>query len=133
MGVHYRYSDRAHECGIYGRMKTIAVISQKGGAGKTTLSINLAVASELAGEEAIVLDVDPQGSAQVWGRIRESGAPVVVPARAADLADVLAKARGAGAGLAVIDTAPRCGHAGAGGGPSGGSGDRAVPAVDFRP
>ena len=91
-------------------MKTIAVISRKGGAGKTTLTINVAVASELAGEEAIVLDLDPQGSAQVWGRIRDSRAPLVVPASASDLGDLLERAREAGAGLALIDTAPHAGR-----------------------
>ena len=85
-------------------MKTIAVISRKGGAGKTTLTINVAVASELAGEEAIILDMDPQGSARVWARIRESRAPLVVPASASDLPVSIERAREAGAGLAVIDT-----------------------------
>jgi Mrp family chromosome partitioning ATPase len=41
-------------------MKTIAIISQKGGAGKTTLGIHLAVAAELRGMKTALFDLDPQ-------------------------------------------------------------------------
>ena len=44
-------------------MLTIALVSQKGGAGKTTIAVGLAVAHELAGGGAAVVDLDPQGSA----------------------------------------------------------------------
>ena len=44
-------------------MKVIVLASQKGGVGKTTLSGNLAVAAELAGDgPAVLIDTDPQGS-----------------------------------------------------------------------
>ncbi len=42
-------------------MKVVSVISQKGGAGKTTLALHLAVASSQAGRNTAVLDLDPQG------------------------------------------------------------------------
>ena len=82
------------------------MLPQKGGAGKTTLAINLAVASELAASPAAVVDLDPQASAAAWADSRKAKAPVVVSAQAARLADVLATAREHGAALAIIDTAP---------------------------
>ena len=42
-------------------MRTIALISQKGGAGKTTLAIALAVTAERAGLTSVLVDLDPQG------------------------------------------------------------------------
>ena len=44
-------------------MHTIAIISRKGGAGKTTLAVGLAVPADAAGHPAAVLDLDPQASA----------------------------------------------------------------------
>ena len=87
-------------------MLTIAIVSQKGGAGKTTLALNLAVASELADRSAVVVDLDPQASAAAWADSREAEAPVVVSAQAARLAEVLDTAREHGAALTLIDTAP---------------------------
>jgi len=47
-------------------MQTIAMISQKGGAGKTTLTLHLAVASAAAGKNTAIIDLDPQASAAKW-------------------------------------------------------------------
>ena len=65
-------------------MKTIALISQKGGSGKTTLSISLVVAAERAGVPSVLVDLDPQASAGQWSDLREAETPVVTcapPAR----------------------------------------------------
>ncbi len=87
-------------------MKTVAVISRKGGAGKTTLAIHLAVAASRSGKEAAIVDLDPQASAAGWGDSRTEKTPAVVSAQAARLPKVLEAAALAGAALAVIDTAP---------------------------
>jgi chromosome partitioning protein len=44
-------------------MKTVAVILQKGGSGKTTMAFNLAIAFAHAGKATVLLDLDPQSSA----------------------------------------------------------------------
>ena len=87
-------------------MTTIAILSQKGGAGKTTLAINLAGAAEAAGHQVVIIDLDPQASAKAWYDRRGKEHPVVVSAQAAALAEVLATAATHGAGYVLIDTAP---------------------------
>ena len=52
-------------------MRVLALASQKGGSGKTTLSGHLAVQAQLAGAGPVVLiDIDPQGSLTGWMRLR---------------------------------------------------------------
>jgi chromosome partitioning protein len=87
-------------------LKTLAIISQKGGAGKTTLALNLATAAEHAGLATAVIDLDPQASAKGWHDQRQRDAPVVISAQAARLPEVIDTARTHGAELVVIDTAP---------------------------
>ena len=87
-------------------MFTVALISQKGGAGKTTLACGLAVASEHTGYSTVVIDLDPQASASKWSDLRQENTPVVTSAHATRLVPVLTAARNAGARLAFIDTAP---------------------------
>lgn len=91
-------------------MKVIALISQKGGAGKTTLALHLAVAAEQAGRSTAIIDLDPQASAASWGDSRQAETPAVVSAQAARLNQVLEAARNAGADLVMIDTAPHSEH-----------------------
>lgn len=47
------------------------VLNQKGGAGKTTISTNLAAAMALAGHRTLLVDADPQGSALAWSSARQ--------------------------------------------------------------
>lgn len=53
--------------------KIIAVAQQKGGAGKTMVTVQLGVALAQSGKVAL-LDIDPQASLTAWGRLRESAA-----------------------------------------------------------
>ena len=87
-------------------MQTIAILSQKGGTGKTTLALNLAVAAEASGFATAIIDLDPQASAREWAKSREAETPVVISAHASQLEEVLAAARENGAALSIIDTAP---------------------------
>ena len=87
-------------------MRTIAVISQKGGAGKTTLALHIAVAAELAGYSAVLLDMDPQGTAEAWSEWRKEAPPVVIPAKVGTLAKTMEKAALHGADIIIIDTPP---------------------------
>ena len=48
----------------------ISILNQKGGVGKTTLSVNLAAAFSLAGNRTLLVDADPQGSALDWQAAR---------------------------------------------------------------
>lgn len=82
------------------------MISQKGGAGKTTLALNLAGAAESLGYRTVVIDLDPQASAKGWHDGRQGDTPCVVSSQASRLAEVLTTARKHGADLCIIDTAP---------------------------
>jgi len=51
--------------------KIIAVLNQKGGAGKTTLATNIARALQLENQKVLLIDSDPQGSARDWNAAGE--------------------------------------------------------------
>lgn len=92
-------------------MRVVCLLSQKGGSGKTSLSISLACAAEHRGKEALIVDLDPQATACKWGDRRTAESPIVIDAQPARLANALQKAREGGIGLAVIDTPPRSAEA----------------------
>lgn len=87
-------------------MRTIALVSQKGGSGKTTLALHLAVASTHAGRHAAIIDLDPQASAAHWADRREAARPTVLAAPASRLRPELERAQEAGVELLYLDTAP---------------------------
>lgn len=89
-------------------MKVISVLNQKGGVGKTTLSINLAAALKATNRSVLLVDADPQGSSLDWAAAREPAEPLfsVVscpkPTIHKTVADI-----GAGKDFVIIDGAPR--------------------------
>jgi chromosome partitioning protein len=88
-------------------MRTIAIVSQKGGAGKTTLAVHIAASAVVAGFVTLILDTDPQATASRWGSWRQGQEPDVIDCGAPSLlAGKLSKAAELGADLAVIDTPP---------------------------
>lgn len=88
-------------------MKTIAIISQKGGSGKTTLALNLAVAAHLDGQQAIIADLDEQASAVMWHEAREDPLPHVQATEPNFLPNLHAEASRQGFDYFIIDTAPQ--------------------------
>jgi chromosome partitioning protein len=88
-------------------MKTVAVVSQKGGAGKTTMSVHVAVAAAQAGENVVIIDLDPQTNAASWGDLREADTPAVLAVPAGRLSQALQAAGEEGVTFIVIDTAAK--------------------------
>ena len=87
-------------------MKIVAIISQKGGAGKTTLAVHLATAAAKAGYRTAVIDLDPQGTAASWGDRRGAQEPEVISGQAIRLPALIKAAQDNGADFLILDTAP---------------------------
>jgi len=90
----------------WSRMKKIAFLSQKGGSGKTTLSVHTAVAATEAGERVVVIDTDPQKSATSWANVRTQDAPIVATVATSELNDVMTAASNDAMTLLIVDAAP---------------------------
>jgi len=88
-------------------MHVIAVASQKGGSGKTTLAGHLAVAADRAGAGPVALvDTDPQGSLAEWWNARAAETPLFARTAAERLAEDIGRMSELGIKLLVIDTPP---------------------------
>ena len=87
-------------------MKSLVFLSQKGGSGKTTLSVHTAVTAQESGEQVVIIDTDPQQSATSWADARESDSPPVATISVGEIDKVMNAARQEGISLAVVDTAP---------------------------
>ena len=56
----------------------VSLLNQKGGVGKTTIAVNLAMGLALKGYRVMLVDADPQGSSLTWSGNREGQAPFPV-------------------------------------------------------
>ena len=88
-------------------MKTVGFVAQKGGTGKTTIALSLAVQAASDGLTALVIDLDPQATACNWSDRREAETPVVIDAQPSRLSMTLETARANGVDFVVIDTPAR--------------------------
>ena len=87
-------------------MKTLALLSRKGGAGKTTCAIHMGVLAQSAGKRVIFIDLDPQRSLSTWWQSREADTPGLIETEAGRLGAILEAAKGEGYDIAVLDTPP---------------------------
>jgi chromosome partitioning protein len=85
-------------------MRIITFVTQKGGAGKTTLTVNCAVAAERTNKKVLILDLDPQASAEGWYQDREAETPRLVRIASWSLPEAVATARKASFDYVMIDT-----------------------------
>jgi chromosome partitioning protein len=88
------------------QMRVWSLVSQKGGAGKSTLATQLAVAAWQGGEKVAIIDVDRQYSAWHWGELRKKKPPEIVRSLPERLNKVIEAAEGMGHTLVIVDTAP---------------------------
>jgi chromosome partitioning protein len=86
--------------------RTIALVSQKGGAGKSTLALHLAAEAAARGQRALLVDLDPQGNVAKWGDRRGQVPPDVSAEHPANLDKALLAAAAEGYAVIVLDTAP---------------------------
>ncbi len=87
-------------------MRTLAVLSRKGGTGKTTVATHLAVAAFASGRRTLLCDLDPQRSTLDWRRERNIPGPDVMEVKAGALFPARQAAQRCDTELMVLDTRP---------------------------
>jgi chromosome partitioning protein len=92
------------------RMKVISFTNQKGGAGKSMLALNVAIAAERTGEKVAIVDLDPQNTIGAWFNTRTAETPIVVAPPPGSivhqnwLTDMLGRLASQGFTLTIVDT-----------------------------
>jgi chromosome partitioning protein len=86
-------------------MKRLLLLGMKGGTGKSTVAIHLAVAAAQAGRHVTLVDTDPQATTMTWASARAAADPYVMAVRAYEAIRRMRDMNGRD--LAVIDTPPR--------------------------
>jgi len=88
-------------------MNVISFVTQKGGSGKSTLAISCAVRATELGQRVLMLDMDPQGTAEAWYQDRDAEFPKLARVQSTQLAVALDGARQKGFDTVIIDTPGR--------------------------
>jgi chromosome partitioning protein len=88
-------------------MKTVTIASQKGGVGKSTITIHMAVTAQLSGKDVLIADLDPFSRTLThWAEGRTKELPTVVQAQADDVKALKEQAKGEGFDLLIFDCPP---------------------------
>jgi chromosome partitioning protein len=88
-------------------MKTLVILAQKGGSGKTTLAVHMAVCAARQKHRTALIDIDPQSSAFNWNESRDEGHKLdAAKAEVGQIPALLQQAKVGGIDLVIIDTAP---------------------------
>jgi chromosome partitioning protein len=85
-------------------MKAITFVTQKGGSGKSTLCISLAVAAQEAGANVCILEMDRQATVSDWAEHRQTETPEVAQIDETQLGDVMRVLQGSAYDYVFIDT-----------------------------
>ena len=85
-------------------MKAITFVTQKGGSGKSTLCISLAVAAQEAGQSVCILEMDRQATVSDWAEHRKADTPEVAQIDATQLDDIMNRLRDSDFDYVFIDT-----------------------------
>lgn len=88
-------------------MLKISIIGQKGGDGKTTIALGLAVSATKANQNVAIIDLDPQANAANWRDRRILDNPAVISAQTSRLKQTIQTAQDYGADIVFIDTPGR--------------------------
>ena len=80
-----------------------AFVQSKGGSGKSTLATNIAVQAEAAGQPCLLVDLDQQSSAALWGQLRGNKKPTVFEGRPDKLTEIVNSAKTLGVALIILD------------------------------
>src|SRR5919112_544439 len=85
-------------------MKAITFVTQKGGSGKSTICISLAVAAQQGGASVCILEMDGQATVSDWAEHRQRETPEVAQIDATQLDDIMQRLGGSGYDYVFIDT-----------------------------